>query len=230
MSAEPRQLPLDLAWRPALGRQDFLVAPGNAAAVSQVVGWQAWAGRRLAVAGPARSGKTHLAHVWMHESGAVLRQAEALDPACAAEAAAAGRVVVEDGDRLAGAEAEQGLLHLHNLLAAEGGWLMLTGRTPPAAWPVRLPDLVSRLKAIPVARMERPSDAVLSRLLLKLFSDRQLLVRPEVIDYLLARMERSVAEAERIVTALDRRSLAARRGVTQAMARAVLEEGGGRED
>jgi len=60
-------------------------------------------------------------------------------------------------------------------------------------------------------------------LLVKLFADRQLQVGAEVVNYLAARMERSFAAARSLVAALDERALAEQRGVTVALARAVLD-------
>ena len=63
----------------------------------------------------------------------------------------------------------------------------------PADWRVGLPDLRSRLRmATPVALGE-PDDELLRKVLVKLFADRQLVVEKAVIDYLLVRMERSLA-------------------------------------
>lgn len=229
----PRQLVLDLDRREALGRDSFLVSGSNAEAADHVAGWRGWPGRRLALIGPARAGKTHLAHVWRHDSGAVLATAETLDPEIAQRLAATGRVVVEDVDRIDlapdRARAEEGLFHLHNLLAAERGWLMVTGRDDPGRWPVRLPDLASRLQAMPLARIDTPDDALLSSVLVKLFDDRQLRVGPDVLRYLVRRMERSFAEAEALVDELDRRSLAAQRPVTRPMAVDLLATRAGTE-
>ena len=234
MSAEPRQLPLRLEPRPALGREAFLVSPGNAATVARVLDWPGWPGRRLALAGPARAGKTHLAHVWMHASGARIVEAATLDDQASESLAAHGMAVVEDVDRLpegpAGMRAERALLHLHNLLAAQGGVLMVTGRTAPARWPVQLPDLASRLQAMPLARIPAPDDALLASVMVKLFADRQLSASPEAVHYLVRRMGRSIAEAERIVAALDRLSLATRRPVTRSMAASFLAAETGRPD
>lgn len=224
MSATPRQIPMEFDHRPALGRQDFLVSPSNAAAVSRVLDWRNWTGRRLAVTGPPGSGKTHLAHVWMHESGAGAVAFADLDGTAAPALAAHGRVVVEDVDRPGRdpGRAARGLFHLHNLLDAHGGWLMVTGRDAPARWGIRLPDLASRLASVEVQRIEPPDDALLSSVLIKLFADRQVAVGPEVVRYLVRHMERSFAEAGRMVDDLDRRSLAEKRPVTRAMAAAMM--------
>ena len=217
----PRQLVLDLPARPALGRADFFVAPSNELALAQVESWPGWPGGRLAVAGPEGAGKTHLAHVWAALSGAaILAHPAGLDLATFPGTAA---LAIEDADRLAGDRAaEVALFHLCNHLAAGGGSLMVSGREPPARWPLVLPDLASRLGAAPVARLEAPDDDLLAAVLVKLFADRQLAVAPEPIRYLVSRMERSFAAAERLVADLDRAGLARQRPITARLAAEIL--------
>ena len=232
----PRQIPLMLDHRPALGKADFLISASNAEAVGLLSGWRDWPRRHMALTGPARAGKTHLAHVWMQESGAELLPAALLDDAAAARLAGHGHVVIEDVDGLARLDharrrvAEKALFHLYNLAIAEGAWLLFTGREAPARWPVENPDLASRLAALPVARVAAPDDALLSSLMVKLFADRQLLVAPGVIQYLSRRIERSCAAVEAIVVALDRLSLERKKPVTRTMAAEILDAGSGAGD
>ena len=225
-----RQLVLDLPARPALGREAFFVAPANALALAQVDAWPRWPARRMAVVGPAGAGKTHLAHVWAARAGAEVMAADALAGLDPGSVAADAALVVEDVDRLgelgqqAAARAEEVLFHLCNRLAVQGS-LMVSGRAAPAFWPVGLPDLASRLQAAGLARLEAPDDALLAAVLLKLFADRQIAVGPELIGYLLPRMDRSFAAAEALVAALDRAALARRRAITPRLAGEVLGEG-----
>jgi chromosomal replication initiation ATPase DnaA len=227
-----RQMVLDLPARPALGRADFFVSPSNRLALAQLDSWPEWPAGRLAVAGPSGAGKTHLAHVWAARSGArVLPAAElrAFEPTSVAADAA---LAVEDVDRLtklrgaARARAEETLFHLCNRLAAGGGSLMVSGRAAPARWRIRLPDLASRLRAAPVATLEPPDDALLAAVLVKLFADRQTEVGPDLIRYLLARMDRSFAAAEALVGELDRAGLARHRPITARLAAEVLRARG----
>jgi chromosomal replication initiation ATPase DnaA len=236
VSVLPRQMPLMLDHRPALGKADFLVSASNADAVRQLSGWRDWPRRHLALTGPARAGKTHLAHVWMRESSAELLPAARLDDTTAERLVRHGKVVIEDVDVLVTLEpgrrlaAEKALFHLYNLAMAEGAWLLLTGRAAPGRWPVEIADLASRLAALPIARVDPPDDALLSSLMVKLFADRQLQVAPEVIRYLSLRIERSCVAAESMVEALDRLSLERKKPVTRAMAAELIGsdiEGGG---
>ena len=218
------QLALDLPVREALGREDFLVAPANALALDAIDGWRDWPGGKLVLIGPEGSGKTHLAHVWAAEAGACVAAARALGPP--ERLAAAGRVVVEDAERIAGDRAaEEALFHLHNMLAAADGRLLVTARCAPARWSLALPDLASRMQAAGLARLEPPDDALLSALLVKLFADRQIAVSPALVRYLLPRMERSFAAARALVAALDARALRRGRPVTRALAAELLDSG-----
>jgi chromosomal replication initiation ATPase DnaA len=209
--------------REARGREDFLVAPANAAAVAALEAWRGWPDGRFVLTGPEGSGKTHLAHVWAAAAGARLAGPAAL-AADAVPALAAAPLALDDADGLAGdAAAETALLHCLNLAAAGGHPVLLTGRTRPEAWGLGLADLASRIGAAPRARLEPPDDNLLAAVMLKLCADRQIHVPPAVVLWLLPRMTRSLAFARRLVAALDARALAERRPVSRGMARAVLE-------
>ena len=99
-----------------------------------------------------------------------------------------------------------------------------TGRAAaPGDLDIKLPDLRSRICALPVAKISRPDDALLRAVLVKLFADRQLAVEPHVIDYVLVRMERSTAAAQRLVSGADKLALAMHRAVTRGVAAAALD-------
>jgi chromosomal replication initiation ATPase DnaA len=216
------QLPLDLPHRPALGRDDFLVAPANAEAVAWLDRWPNWPAPALVLAGPAGSGKSPLAQVFAARSGAVILAAEALGRAAPRALVPSARAaVVDDAERAD----EETLLHLYNLLAERGGHVLVLARAAPARWGIALPDLRSRLLAAPVATLAPPDDALLASVLVKLFADRQLMVGEEVVAYLVPRLERSFAAAAAMVAALDQAALAAHRRITVPLARAVLGEG-----
>lgn len=215
-------LPLDHPRRPGLSRDDFVIAPCNAVALAMLDGWQGWPRGKLVLTGPAGSGKTHLAHIWAGETGAQIVSADALHDADI-PALASGPLAVEDADHIATPAGEEALFHLHNLMQVEGHPLLLTGARAIAGWPLRLPDLRSRLQQAQSAVLEPPDDALLSMLLVKFFSERQLHVSPQVIDYLIRRMDRSHDGARTIVAALDAASLAERRAITMRLASQVLD-------
>ena len=214
-----RQSTFDWGVRPALGREDFLVAPCNEAAVAWLDRWPDWPGPALVIHGPPGSGKSHLAEVWRRRSGAEAIDAGALSQAEARGGHAAARLVI---DGLAGPTDERALLHAYNSVAERDGHLLLTALSPPAHWPLTLPDLVSRLRVAPAVAIGLPDDALLAALMLKLFADRQIAVAPEVPAYVVPRIERTFEAVARLVERLDRAALAKGKPVTVPLVRAVL--------
>lgn len=221
-----RQLTFDLPSREQFRRADFFVSPANALALAAVDGWRDWPGGKMLLLGPAGSGKTHLARLWAAEAGAAVISAQELTQADLPGLATVGAVVVEDGAAVAGdADLEAAFFHLHNLVLPAGR-LLITAEAPPRDWGLTLPDLASRLQASGITRLDPPDDALLSAVLIKLFSDRQLAVPPNLIPYLVLRIERSIAAARALVAALDARSLAEARPITRQMAADLLDAAG----
>jgi chromosomal replication initiation ATPase DnaA len=215
------QFAFEFAHRPAFGADDFLVAPSNEAAIAVLDRWPDWPASAVLLHGPPGCGKTHLAHVWQARSGALLCAAASLTMQAVPNLAEASAVVVEGAEQAA----ERPLLHLLNLIADQRGHLLLTATLPPSRWATALPDLRSRLLAMPSVEVRAPDDALIGAVLLKLFADRQLTVGEEVIIYMLHHMERSFAAASRLVAALDAAALAAQRRITVPLVRQVLGRG-----
>ena len=216
------QIPFDLGHVPAVSAVDFLVAESNAEAHLQIERWPDWRELALGLWGPAGCGKSHLAHLFLAKSGGILLPARSLVVADIPRLSEHPTVVVEDADR--GVD-EAALLHLYNHMREMGRFLLLTSRAAPSQWPIRLPDLRSRLTALPVAEIHSPDDDLLAAVLVKLFADRQMRVGPDVLNFILARMERSFDNARSLVAAIDAAALAGRRPVTVPLIRQVMQTG-----
>jgi chromosomal replication initiation ATPase DnaA len=215
------QLPLVLPHAPSLRREDFMAGPSNADALRLIEAWPDWPSPAVLITGPSGSGKTHLAHIWAAHAGAAVVDAGALGADTLS--LSAGRSVVVEDVR-AGQVPEASLFHLFNAVREQGASLLITSRDRAEDWRVGLQDLRSRLRlATPVA-LGAPEDGLLRQVLVKLFADRQLLVEKPVIDYLVARMERSLSAAVRLVDTLDRAALSAGRRITRPMAAEVLAQ------
>ena len=213
----PEQLPLDLPVRNAMNAAGFVVSDSNRDAVAWVDRWPDWPNGILAVYGPQGCGKTHLAHVWLEKAWQAKSAARFLEPS-APEQLPRGENLVLDGIRLP----EEHLFHLINHVRAEKTSLLILDREPPARWAVRLPDLASRLAAVPAVAVLAPDDTLLAAVLAKHFADRQVEVAPEVIAYLVKQIERSFTAAETMARRLDRAAMARRAPITIKLARDLL--------
>ena len=217
----PRQLALALPHAESFAREDFLTGAPNAAALALVERWPDWPDRALALIGPEGAGKSHLAAIWAEIAGARRIAARALGETDLIAALATGALVIEDAPvRLD----ERALFHLLNLIREEAAFLLITAQAAPARWRVTLPDLGSRLRAIPTVALSAPDDALLRAVLVKLFADRQLAVDGNLVSFLATRIERSFAAARAAVDALDREALRLKRPVTRALAAELLRD------
>lgn len=215
----PQQLPLDLAATPAFSRDDLIVTQSNADAVSLIDRWPDWPGPMVVLAGPAGSGKSHLAAIWRTVANAAVLEASAIETKIA-QVREAGPWLVDDAD--ADELDQTGLFHLINLARQQGSHVLLTARRFPAAWGVTLPDLASRLKAATVVEIQEPDETLLAGVVMKLFSDRQIDVEPHTVNYIVRRIERSLAAAINVVDRLDYAALAQQSRITRALAADVI--------
>jgi chromosomal replication initiation ATPase DnaA len=220
MTSKPEQLVFDLPHRPAAGAEDFLVSRSNEAAVAAIDAWPQWVQRALAIVGPAGSGKSHLVSVWRKRAGGACESGSELAESIVERAVSDRALAIEDIDR--GIGDDRVLFHLLNLARETRLFLLLTARSAPGEIEIGLADLRSRLRALPLVRIEPPDEALLRALLIKLFADRQLTVEPHVVTYLALHMERSADAASRVVAEMDRLALTSHRRMTRAMAAEAL--------
>jgi chromosomal replication initiation ATPase DnaA len=219
MSPKRLQLLLPFPRTHSYDSRDFLPAASN----QEALAWLGtdWPDDRLALWGQAGCGKSHLLYIWAERTGAPILTGQTLRDLDAMPNS--GPLALDDADTVT---SEPVLLHFLNTARDRALRVLLSGRTPPSRWPVRLPDLSSRLRAITAVEIRPPDDDLLAALLVRLLSDRQLSVAKSVQGWLLTHLPRSPAALRQAVIRLDRASLASGRAITRPLADQVLAEDG----
>lgn len=215
---EYRQLLLPFPHAPRYDSRDFLAAESNHEALVWLEA--EWPDQRLLLWGPDGCGKSHLLHIWAERTGATILNGPMLQDLDGIPET--GGLALDDADTVG---SEPILLHTLNTARDRGLKLLLAARTAPSRWPVRLPDLSSRLRAIAAVEIGPPSDDLLAAVLMRLLSERQLNVTQAVQDWLLTRLPRSPAALLRTVVRLDKASLSYGKAITRSLAAKVLIEG-----
>jgi chromosomal replication initiation ATPase DnaA len=213
------QLRLKLEHPTRFDRDRFVLSAANRQAAQRLDVWPERPGGALALIGPAGAGKSHLAAIWAERTRARALTLADLDHDRAGEVS--GPALFDGADA---APHGEGFFHLLNRAERGACSLLLTGRTPPAIWPSEVADLRSRLNAAPVIELFAPDDELLRAVLVKLFRERDIRPSPELLAYLVSRIERSVPAAQAIVTALDETAAAEHRPVGRTLARALLKD------
>lgn len=193
---------------------------GNRLAFAHVMAFPNWPAPLTLIEGAESSGKSHLARIWLERAGA-----EVATPERAEELAQAGGqvpVLIEDADRAGYAEAD--LFHLLNQSMRDRRPVMMTARTAVTEWPFATADLKSRARLAARFTVALSDDIQLSQMLVKLFGDRQVIVDPRIIAYMVSRMERSTGEAVVLVDLMDRMALERGTAITRAIAAEALAQ------
>ena len=191
---------MDLAPDPAPSFESFIETPGNAGALATLRAWPAWPAPALLLLGPEGSGKTHLGEAWLRDSHGVF-----LDDAH-----------TRPEDALFG--------FINRALRGEIPGLLLASRVHPDQWGVSLPDLRSRLSAMPVLELGEPDDESLRPIARALFEGRGRVVPEDVLDYLLRHAPRDVPSLRATIADIDAAAQADRADVTKAFVVRRLRE------
>lgn len=215
------QFTLDLDRPADYSPSAFARAPGNEAAVRLIEQWPDWPAPAACIVGPAASGKSHLGMMWRERARARAIALSALQASDIEGGLTEPLWIDRHNDE---AFDEDVLFHTLNLAREEEGSILITARTAPAKWKVALPDLASRLKAVPVVEIGGPDEGLVEAVLIKRFTDLGIDAEPAVMRYLLARMERSYGAIAAVVEAFGRQTLAAQRRASVPLAAQVLED------
>lgn len=199
------QIALPFQWPAEANERDFIVGDANRTAVRHLEHWSLWPVMASVLTGPRKSGRSLLGRIFAAKTG--------------------GRFVDN-----AETQDEERLFHAWNAAQADRKPLLLAADEPPARWKIKLPDLRSRLLASQHVAIEEPDSQLMTALVEKLINNRGLEARPEVVRYVVPRIERSYVALGRLVDALDEAALARRRPITLAVAKEALATIGVTED
>lgn len=208
------QFLLPLVLPESFSASSFFVSECNKEAFETVLDEKNWQAHTMYLYGEKDTGKTHLSHIWQQHTGATFISSQSINPA-----SINGNCIVED---IENCPDELPLLHLFNHCKDIGVKLLMTSVYAPSCLPFTLPDLTSRLRACQAVTIYQPDDEVIANAMRKQFSDRQLLVDDEIISYLAARTERTLASVKTLVEILDKNALAQQRNITIPFVKQIL--------
>ena len=214
------QLVMPFAASPSDQAVDFIRGEANASALEWVERWPDWPYSIVLLHGPAGSGKTHLSHVFAARSRATFLPPERVGEVPADHLMVGNHCWILDG--LDAVVDEAALAQLINYARARGDYLLITAREGAGEHRFRLPDLGSRMRALPAITLGAPDDALLTGVLAKSFSDLQLRIAPEVLGYAIQHLERSYQAVQQFVIEIDRLSLTRGRAITVPLVREAL--------
>ena len=198
------QLILKFPNTKAYFKEDFYVSESNQKAYDFINNWPKWIKKIVNIFGPSGSGKTHLASILRSKTTVLIKESEQLDDKIFFEFKTKEVLIIEN---LKNNVSEKILYSLWNTAVQDNKFLLITSKKTINQYKFKLPDLKSRISDIITIGINLPGDDLISVILAKNFSDRQIKVEKKHIDYIIKRIDRSYEKISQFVTTLDKYSL-----------------------
>ena len=198
------QLILKFPTQQAYKKEDFYVSPSNQEAYDFINSWPKWIKRIVNIYGPPGSGKTHLASILRNKTSVLEIQSDELNDKNFFDFKVKEALVIENlNEKIS----ENLLFSLWNLAIQDNKYFLITSNKPISTYKFKLPDLKSRVSSCVSIGIKLPSDDLISVIIAKNFSDKQIIVKKKHIDYIIKRIDRSYEKISQFILTLDKYSL-----------------------
>ena len=198
------QLLLKFPSRKAYSKEDFYVSSSNNEAFKLIESWPKWIKKAVNIFGPAGSGKTHLTSILKNKTSLITIESDKLDDEIFFKFKLKEVLIIENLNENI---SENLLFSLYNVSLQDNKYLLITSKKPINKLNFKLVDLRSRLNSTTIIGIDLPSDELISVILSKNFSDRQIEVEKKHIDYIIKRIDRSYEKISQFISTIDKYSL-----------------------
>jgi chromosomal replication initiation ATPase DnaA len=198
------QLILKFPSHQAYKKEDFYVSPSNQEAYDFINSWPKWIKRTVNIFGPSGSGKSHLASILKSKISSLQIEANNLNDETFFKFKTKEVLIIEN---LNASVSENLLFSLWNVALQDNKYLLITSTKPISSFKFKLRDLISRVTSSLIIGINLPSDDLISVILAKNFSDKQIKVEKKHIDYIIKRIDRSYEKISQFILTLDKYSL-----------------------
>ena len=198
------QLILKFPSQQAYKREDFYVSPSNQEAYDFINSWPRWIKKIVNIFGPSGSGKSHLVSILKNKTSYLQINSKELNEKIFGRYKTKEALIIENLDEKV---SEKLLFTLWNITLQDNKYLLITSKKPINSFKFKLRDLMSRVTSSIIIGINLPSDDLISVILAKNFSDKQITVEKKHIDYIVKRIDRSYEKISQFILTLDKYSL-----------------------
>ena len=103
-------------------------------------------------------------------------------------------------------------------------YLIISSREPLTMLDIKLLDLKSRLKEFLLIEIQNPSDNLIYSLILKYFSDNQIVIKKDLVEYIVKKIDRSYSSIEKFLIKLNDQSIIKKKKIDYKLINEVLNE------
>jgi len=188
--------------------EDFYLSKSNEHAFNLLNSWPKWEKNFVNISGEKFSGKTHLIDIFLKKFKGVKFNSKSFNNRNLNELKVHENIVLEN---LSENVDEKLLYTLFNIIDQDNKYLIVTSNEPIINIQFKLNDLKSRTKIFLIQSIEKPDDELIYALLLKNFSDRQIVIEKKLVNYIIKRIDRSYDKIFDFIYKIDEISLKKKR-------------------
>ncbi len=198
------QLLLNFEYKQNFKDEDFYVSKSNYFAFNLINSWPRWEKNFLNICGDNYSGKSHLTNIFLKKFKGIQINAHSFKNEDLQEIKIYENIILDNFDR----NIDEVLIYsLFNTIDQDNKYLIINSKIPINEINFKLIDLRSRAKNCLFAKIDKPDDDLMFALILKNFSDRQILIDKKLIDFVIKRIDRSYSKIFEFIYKIDEASL-----------------------
>ena len=184
--------------------EDFCISQSNQDVCNYLRKWPNWDDHIINIFGPKKSGKTFLLTVFERKNSFLRVSANTLNKESVSSVLSQERLIIEDVEENTD---EELLFLLFNEFKNNNKYLVFSSTQDTSRISFQLQDLLSRFKSILNLEISNPSDALLCSVLMKQLSEKQIIIKKELITHTIKRIERSYDSVNKFAAMIDEESL-----------------------
>ena len=192
------QLIFDLPTSENYNPQDYFVSSSNNNVAKLIKIFPDWHNNGIVIFGPAKSGKTHIAYIWKSMANANLYDFKSNFDINKININ--GNCIFDNFDCIPEMD-EKSFFQIYNDIIKNKKFILILISNDNFS--VKLRDLKSRIEALNSAILNNPDDKLIHAIVLKFFHDNQIIVAPDVINFILNRISRNFNEIQIFLNKLN---------------------------
>ena len=214
------QLVFKFPFKTKYYEQDYYVSSNNFSAYRLIESWPNWPDKWVNIFGPKGCGKTHLSNILKKKINSVeILNAENITDETISKFEKLNCLIIDNYEKNIDEKTFYSILNSSKQLDT---YVVINSFLPIKDIKFDLKDLQSRAKSFMNLGIELPTDDLLTVIISKFFSDKQIELNPKISEYIIKNTERSYEKVFKCIKEIDDLSLSSGKSININLIKKVL--------
>ena len=216
------QLVFKFPFKTKYYEEDYYVSSNNFSAYRLIESWPNWPDKWVNIFGPNGCGKTHLSNILKKKINSVeILNAENITDETISKFEKLNCLIIDNYEKNIDEKTFYSILNSSKQL---DNYVVINSFLPIKDIKFDLKDLRSRAKSFMNLGIELPTDDLLTVIISKFFSDKQIELNPKISEYIIKNTERSYEKVFKCIKEIDDLSLSSGKSININLIKKVLKD------